>query len=400
MINTQNAEKIIHPHFDNLHTEVVSLEESIGKTLAEDLFSQRDLPPFDRVEMDGIAINSEFAHKFNSQLSFQIEDIQAAGTPQKTLRDNQFGCIEAMTGAILPKNTNMVIPYEQLDIKDNTAQVTSESKLKPYRNIHKQGKDIRSNEKILSKGQHISSPVVAILASEGITKVKVINHPQIAIVSTGSELVDLHKTPQQHQIYISNSHALKSELQSFGYAKINIMHIPDDELTLFNEMQDILNNHDLILLTGGVSKGKFDYVPQVLSDLKVNKVFHKVAQKPGKPLWFGIGPKQQVVFGLPGNPVSCLVNLRRHVVPNLIKERIIKVRLKKEIVFKKSMTLFQAATLEYDNGELWANPVIGNGSGDYLSLKKSNGFLELPAEYEKFHAGSTFPWYPWGKSFL
>lgn len=401
MITTTEANDLVRLYIDNTKTEFVSLEKARGRTLAEDVYSKRDLPPFDRVAMDGIAISSDLAKKFNPKLSFRIEDIQAAGDSQKILKDKKNGCLEAMTGAILPENADMVIPYEQLNIEDNIAHIRLENPaIQPFKNIHKQGSDLKAGERVLEKGQKISSPVIAILASEGISKVKVFWSPQIAIISTGSELVKLNETPDRHQIYMSNSYALKSELENFGYDKINIMHIADNEQSLFHKLQDILNNHDMILLTGGVSKGKFDYVPQVLSDLKVSKIFHKVAQKPGKPLWFGTGPQKQIVLGLPGNPVSCLMNLRRYVIPNLIKEKLINVHLKEEVAFKKAMTLFQAVKIEHIEGVYWATPILGNGSGDYLSLKKSDGFLELAPELETYTVGSTFTFYPWGKTCL
>lgn len=405
MISIQEADEKIRCYFGLQKESIIPIEDARGKTLAQKIFAKRDIPPFHRVAMDGIAINSVMTLKYNNDLIFTIEGIQAAGQPQKLLDDTHNGCLEAMTGAILPKNADMVIPYEKVEIKNGKAIYIESvedlaNEIKAFKNIHKQGSEVSSNEVILQPGQKITSAVVAIIASEGIPFIKVKNSPKIAIVSTGSELIGIHQVPKEHQIHMSNTYAITSELNAFGYKEIECHHIPDNQKTLFEKMHDILSQNQLVILTGGVSKGRFDYVPKVLSELKIKKIFHKVRQRPGKPLWFGQGEDGQLVFGLPGNPVSALVNLRRHVIPCLTSESYIKIKLKEDLIFEREMTLFQPVKLEYIIGAYFATPIKGNGSGDYLSLKESDGFLQLPAEKNEFKKNEIYPFYPWGKSCL
>lgn len=400
MLNIEAANKLIADSF-TISQRTVPILQSLGKILAEDVYVKRDLPPFNRVAMDGIAINYLESKEYLKTNPFNIEGIQGAGEPQKTLSDPKAGCLEVMTGAVLPMNCDLVIPYEWIKIEAKMAFITEEGiDLNPMLNIHIKGSDLKQGELALSKGQFINSSVIGIIASEGMPFVKVSSAPRIAIISTGDELVQIDKEPEDHQIYMSNQYTLKAELESFGHKTIETYHIADDEKVLFNELEKILEINDLILITGGVSKGKFDYVPKVLSDLSVKKVFHKVTQRPGKPLWFGKGEKGQLVFGLPGNPVSALVNLRRHVIPYLTNEHRIKVRLKEEVVFDKALTYFQQVKIEFEEGEFRAKPIKGNGSGDYYSLKDSSGFIELAKDQNTFGTNESYDYYPWGKTCL
>ncbi len=400
MLDLQAANKLIADSF-SVPVKTVPIEQSLGKILAEDIFVKRDLPPFDRVAMDGIAINSKDSGDHYKTGSFSIEEVQAAGEPQKTLENTNSGCLEVMTGAVLPLNCDLVIPYEMTNIENESASIIDpDQAFSPLQNIHLMGSDLKKGELALSKGQPITSSVIAIIASEGMPFVKVYSAPRIAIISTGDELVEIDKKPEAHQIYMSNLYTLKAELRSFGHRSVETHHLLDDEASLFKSLKKILEENDLLLITGGVSKGKFDYIPKVLSDLKVKKIFHKVAQRPGKPLWFGSGEQGQLVFGLPGNPVSSLVNLRRHVIPYLTREPILKVKLKEEVSFKKAMTFFQPVLLELVEGSYIARPIKGNGSGDYYSLKDSSGFIELPSDKNTFGNDELYDYYPWGKTCL
>jgi molybdopterin molybdotransferase len=154
----------------------------------------------------------------------------------------------------------------------------------------------------------------------------------------------------------------------------------------------------VVILSGGVSMGKFDFIPKILSDLKVREVFHKVSQRPGKPLWFGIGESGQAVFGLPGNPISTLVCFRRYVLPSLYQmlgaqtEIPRKLPLSDSVSFKKNLTLFQPVSIEEDGS---ARPIRTNGSGDFSSLGLSKGFLELPQDKDTFQLGESYEYFPW-----
>jgi len=395
MITVHEAEKLVRQHFPKPLMEQIPLEKSLQRILAEDVYAPRDLPPFNRVAMDGIAVNGT---QLQGQ-EFSIEGVQGAGQAQLTLNNLQSGALEVMTGAPLPKNCTMVIPYENIHIANQTATLLDAAeKIVPLRNVHAQGSDLKSGGKVLSRGQKINSTVIGILASQGLAAVKVQRLPKIAIVVTGNELVDLQSTPKPHEIFISNNYSLMSELRSFGLDNLQFVHLADDREHLFHQLKGLIEEFDIILLTGGVSKGKFDYVPQVLSDLKVKKVFHKVAQRPGKPLWFGVGEQEQMVFGLPGNPVSCLVNLRKYLIPGLINETPMSIKLPANLQFAPAMTFFLPVRLNIQQGDMYGVPIVTNGSGDYLSLQASTGFVQLAAQQENVQGEELFPYYPWGKT--
>jgi molybdopterin molybdotransferase len=395
MITVEEAQKIIIDTTSRAKTQKVPISQSNQRVLAEDIYASRNQPPFDRVTMDGIAINSE-----SMTTEYIIQGVQAAGQPQLELI-NKSMCIEVMTGAVLPQNTDCVIPYENIKIERDTktAKVDIEDIIS-MNNIHKQSSDYKEGDLLVKTGTVITSPVCAVIASQGNSSVTVYKLPTIAIISTGSELIDLDQQVLPYQIFMSNSYAIESELKRFGINNIKKIHIPDNKKETESQIQEALNEFDIIILTGGVSKGKFDYIPDTLTELGVKRNFHKVSQKPGKPMWYGTKENKQV-FALPGNPASCLVCLRRYVIPALEKQTNKKsaptfCRLKKQITFKKNFTLFAAVKAEFNtNGNLEAEPVINNGSGDFYAVGQSTGFIELPPDQEIFSKDEIFPYYSW-----
>src|SRR6185295_3167856 len=184
-------------------------------------------------------------------------------------------------------------------------------------NVHFQGSDARKDDELLSPGIKISPAEVVLMASVGKPEVEVHAFPKTAIISTGDELVSIDQIPLTHQIRQSNSHGLQAALHELN-CEANYFRIPDQKDVLEKSLSGILGHHQLIILSGGVSKGKFDYVPQVLESLGVKKLFHQISQKPGKPFWFGVG-KDQTVFALPGNPVSTYMCFYRYIKPWLMK---------------------------------------------------------------------------------
>jgi molybdopterin molybdotransferase len=269
-------------------------------------------------------------------------------------------------------------------------------------NFHPQGSDYSKGDKLLSVGTMIKSSTTAILASAGRTAVNVYAVPKVAILSTGDELVEVGAFPKPHQIRWSNGISLKQELLSHGLYDVSIFKVNDDEAEMKKLMLDLLAKNDVLLLTGGVSAGKYDYVPKLLKECKVMEIFHQVAQRPGKPLWFGKSDSDVFVFGLPGNPVSCLVNLRKFVVPFLqmsipgkhINQQ--KAFLSADVKFSAKMTYYCSVKVKNEEGKLVAYPLVGNGSGDFFHLKDSDGFIELKHQNAPFKAGDLGEVYLWG----
>lgn len=396
MITAKDAFTAIMSRSLSKNVETVLLSEALGRTLAQDVFADIDQPPFNRVAMDGIAINSSL---LKETTTFKILKTVAAGAASPSLPSGPV-CYEIMTGAVLPSGSDMVIRYEDIKIEDGVAHVvTSFDKLS--RNYHEQGSDYKKGDKVLSPGIRIKSTTTAILASVGCTEVKVLALPRVAILSTGDELVDIHQIPAPEQIRWSNGISLRQELISFGFTDVTFQKLKDDEDEIRNTLQEKLETSDVVLLTGGVSAGKFDFVPRLLKECGVKEVFHKVSQRPGKPLWFGETSRGTLVFGLPGNPVSCLVNLRKYVVPFLLnngtgKSYLPTATLSEEVKFNKNLTYYCLVKVQHEDGKLMATPIKGNGSGDLYQLRDSDGFIELRPEEAPFISGHQGQVYLWG----
>ncbi|MCF6214001.1 MAG: molybdopterin molybdotransferase MoeA [Flavobacteriaceae bacterium] len=397
MITSTKALEIILNSTANFGTESIPFIESTGRILKENVIADRDFPPFDRVSMDGVAIDID---AFNQgQRQFKIEGIQAAGSPQLTLR-NPKNCIEAMTGAVLPKKANAVIQYELTDIQNGIVTLNTND-VKFYKNIHKKGLDGTKGTPLLSQNTVISAAEIGVLATVGKAQVIVAKQPKICIISTGDELVEVNQTPLPHQIRRSNVFTLVALLKRLNL-KADTLHIKDDKTLLKQKIETTLNNYDVLMFSGAVSKGKFDFIPDVLDSLGVKKLFHRVKQKPGKPFWFGTkshterGRSTKTVFAFPGNPVSTFVSCLKYFYPWYYKSVGVAIPVETAILasdfeFKSPLTYFLQVKLETKDGYTYAHPVTGNGSGDLANLAVADAFIELPGDETLFKKGRVFP---------
>ncbi len=391
MITSNKALQLILNQTENFGSEQIDFKNSIGRILKEDIVADRDFPPFNRASMDGIAITVE---PFNKGIrDFKIEGVQAAGSPQLTL-ENPNNCIEVMTGAMAPVNSEAIIPYELLEIKDGIAKVNTND-VKYFQNIHRKGLD-RKKEDILIKKQTVISPAeIGVLATVGKTTVQVAKNPKVMLISTGDELVEINQTPADYQIRRSNIHTLVSILERINI-KADTIHIADDKPMLKQKIDSILENYDVLLFSGAVSKGKFDYLPEILEELGVEKLFHKVSQRPGKPFWFG-KKERKTIFAFPGNPVSTFVSCMKYFYPWFQKSTGVSYKnknfaiLAKDFNFTPDLTYFLQVRLENKNGQLLAHPIAGHGSGDLANLIDNDAFIELPTGKQLFSKGEVFP---------
>jgi len=391
LTTVKEATTIILNNSLNFGIEEVDFINSVGRVLKENIVADRDFPPFNRVSMDGIAITSE---AFNKGIrSYKIEGIQAAGSPQLTL-NNTNNCIEAMTGAMLPINADVVIQYELLEIKDGFATVNLDA-VKSFQNVHKKGLDRKKNDILIPKDTLISAAEIGVFATVGKSIVKVAKQPKVMIVSTGNELVEVSETPAEYQIRRSNVYTLVSLLEKLKI-KADTAHILDDKKTLETKIAKFLKEYDVLLFSGAVSKGKFDFIPEVLNNLGVEKLFHKVKQRPGKPFWFG-KKGTKTVFAFPGNPVSTFVSCLKYFYPWYYKsvglnfENKQQAILSEDFYFKPNLTYFLQVKLHQKEGKLMATPIAGKGSGDLTNLVDSDAFLELPDDNSNFTEGQVFP---------
>lgn len=404
MISVEEAENRIFQQIQVFPKVERSIEDLDEEVVREIVRSDRPLPPFNRVAMDGIAINIDAWKK--GRQSFSLEGFQGAGDSHKTLKDSDK-CIEVMTGAVLPIGCNSVVRMEDITVKKGNAHLLEKVQLNKWQNVHQEGSDSAMGNTLIDDGVQMFSPHWAVAASVGKGVLQVTKRPKIAIISTGNELVDVGSCPKAYQIRQSNPYAILSALRSCGYKDCTLYHLRDDENEMYDRLGEILKNFDVLILSGGVSVSRMDIVPQVLNRLQVKTVFHKVRQRPGKPLWFGTGERNQLVFALPGNPVAVLVCLHRYVLPALHlvsgrkkndNQNIPFAILSDEITFKLPLTYFLPVKVTYSkDGLILADPVKTNGSGDFSSLIKSDGFLELPESQNYFSSGSAYPLRFWNR---
>jgi molybdopterin molybdotransferase len=391
MISVNEASHLILSHLFQGVIVKSTLDECVGQVLGEPIYADRDFPPFDRVTMDGIAILFESFK--NGQHSFQITGTHAAGDKNLVLTD-PTKCFEVMTGAVLPVGTDTVIRYEDISINNGVATINVNN-IEQSQSIHVRGQDARQGELLLSPGMVLSPAEIALLASVGKSKVAIQSFPNTAIISSGDELVEIDQLPLPHQIRRSNNYAIQSAMKAVGWHGTNY-HMPDDKNILTTEIKSILETNDVLILSGGVSKGKFDFIPAVLEELGVKKIFHQVSQRPGKPFWFGVSNEGKIVFALPGNPVSTFMCFHRYVKPWVEKSLGIKPKeqfavLATDFSFAPKLTYFLQVAVRNEHGKLVAYPNAGGGSGDFANLKGIDGFLELPLDKTEFKAGEVFP---------
>jgi molybdopterin molybdotransferase len=399
LITPRLAEEAIHSRLTCLPIESLPLAQCVGGTLRENIYAERDHPPFDRVSMDGIAVDSTALRR--GQRRFRIAGTQAAGAPALKLNDGD-DAIEVMTGAVLPAGSDCVIPVEQLDVAAGFASLNTTVVSAPYHNIHRRGSDGRQGALLLETGTLLRAPEIAVAASAGMARVRVSSQPAVMVVSTGDELIEPGEPITDYQVRRSNAYAVAATLRKGGLARVGDDHVPDDENLLRERLALHLTTHEVLILSGGVSRGRFDFVPTVLAQLGVQEVFHNIAQRPGKPMWFGIGPQGQAVFGLPGNPVSTLVCLIRYVIPAIASAMGTKrgpserLALAAPVSVQPPLAFFLPIVVEHDDwGRPWANPRPTNGSGDFASLAGTDGFVELPPGPNTYPKGFVATVYRW-----
>ena len=372
-------------------TEVVDIKEAVSRVLAEDIFADRDFPPFNRATKDGIAIN--YSQVKEGQLTFEIAGVLPAGLPAISLGNSQ-NCIEIMTGAVVPEDADTVIMYEDLLIKDGKATLL---KVPPKgANIHYAGSDDRIGSKLLIPETLISPAAIGVMASVGKSRVRVKRLPRVSVISTGKELIEINKTPLPHQIRRSNAYSLFSSLAQEGIQSL-LLHLDDDKDIIRQKLNYAIQEMDVLLLSGGVSKGKFDFLPEVLNDLGVKKIFHKVKQRPGKPFWFGYHEKANtLIFSFPGNPVSTFVCYHVYFKPWLNKSLGLKIEdkhviLDEEVDINSELSCFLGSKIKIDTAKVFVNLIQANGSGDLISLANADGFIRIDPKQGKYKKGTLVP---------
>lgn len=395
MITVAEAEALILSNIASFGIEEVPFMIAQGRVLAQDICADRPIPPYDRVTMDGIAIS--FSSFQQGLRKFRIAATMAAGDEALSL-DSTDDCVEIMTGCALPIGADTIVRYEDVTINEGYATIHTDQ-VKQGANIHRKASDKQAGEVVVRSGAIVDDAVVSMAASVGAAVLKVRKLPKVLVVSTGDELVDVVEEPAPYQIRRSNSYTISSVLKRYGIAA-ELKHVNDNETAIEDILDSALVNYDVLVLSGGVSMGKYDHLPATLQRKGVAEVFHKVQQRPGKPFWFGTSKNGTTVFAFPGNPVSAFLCLHRYFVPWLqacvgVKPPAYYAVLGTDVTFAPPLQYFlQVVVSQGDGGQLVAQPLPGNGSGDFSNLLQANAFMELPADRSEFRAGELFRIWP------
>lgn len=392
MISVHQAEQLVQSFVFSRPTQTVPLAQALGEIIAEPILADRDLPPYDRVTMDGIALDFD---RFDPSQPFLRQATARAGEIPPAL-ENPENVIEIMTGTMLPPGCNTIVRYEDLIQGDSFWQIRPGIVIKKGQNIHYQGQDSRKGDVLLPIGTFVTPSALGVCASVGKAAVPVFEKPSVLIVSSGEEIVPVDQSPAPFQIRSSNGYALAGILQPWTRAITQLL-VPDDPQIIEEQLKNHWH-HDIIVLTGGVSAGKYDFIPELLSKLGVEKQLHRVAQKPGKPIWFGTTSDHKAVFALPGNPASSVICTYRFVLPWIQKQLQVQVQkeeavLEQEFTQKLDLTYFLQVKVKPSQGQWMALAAPGNGSGDLVNLALVDGFLEIPPGNKIHPAGSVFPFW-------
>jgi molybdopterin molybdotransferase len=368
------------PH---LNTEEVSLLESAGRVLAEPVTADRDYPPMARSVRDGFAVRTA---DIPGELRV-IGEVRAGETFSGEIRTGE--AVEIMTGAPVPPGADAVVMVEHVTLTGDRVNVPRT--LRSGENISPQGCEAQSGEALLDPGHRLGFADIALLATVGRSRVTVFRKPQIAILATGDEIVEVNETPASHQIRNSNSQSLAVQVSRAGGCP-RILPVARDNYAATRELVEHGLQFDLLLLSGGVSAGKYDIVERVLADLGAEFFFDRVLIQPGQPLVFGKA-QDKFFFGLPGNPASTMVTFEifaRAAVEILggEKEPIIAMlwsKLTQEFRHKTGLMRFLPAHVSPDGSAV--TPVRWQGSGDVPSQARANAFLVTDPERESWAAG-------------
>jgi molybdopterin molybdotransferase len=384
MLSTADADQLLASLHHVGRIETVSLAQAAGRCLAYRLLADRDGPPYHRVAMDGYAVDAT-----ENLSTWTVRGLQLAGKPPQD-RSGQATAIEVSTGAVLPGGCDAVVRYEDTQRTGDTVHLKQGMLLPlPGSHVHHQGSDYHKGDQLLASGLILRSPHLHSLASAGSDPVSVVSRPRWALAATGDELVEVRDEPLGWQIRRSNAAAIIGEATAWGLGPDTETVLPDHRAGLKAGLEKVLPGLDVLVLTGGVSAGRLDLVPEVLTEMGAQTLFHKIDQRPGKPLWCGqLG--STVLFGLPGNPVSSLFAFRRYVLPWLLAcegRPLAEVRVK--VKGLKPHTGHQTVFLPWsrEHGVLhW------KGSGDFLALADSDGFIEVDTDPRSLSEPRVHQW--------
>lgn len=394
MIQVQEALDKILTKIKFKGVEKVSLDEALGRVLAEDVVSRINNPPLDNSAMDGYALIAQDIQSATPDKPVKlevVEEIAAGYTAKGTLKQGQ--AMRIMTGAPIPTGATAVLMQE--DTEKDGSSILCMDRADEEENIRKAGEDVKVGETVLKKGATLSPAHIGMMAVIGRSRIAVSQRPTVAILSTGDEILELDETPDGPQIFNSNGHMLAAQIKSAGGIPVYLGIAKDTEEDLMEKFKWALKA-DIVVSSGGVSVGDYDLVKASLQKMGQEMLFWKVAMKPGKPLAFGrIG--ETPIFGLPGNPVSSFVSFEQFVRPSLRKvlgcsdlsHKTVQAKLTRTIHKKPGRLHFLSSIVSWADGEYTVTPAGAQGSGILKSAANANGLLIFPLEAEEIQQGQA-----------
>ena len=394
-LKISSAQRIVFESIKLQDTEQVLLQQSLDRVLAEDIFANRDLPPYDVSAMDGFAVQSADLANLPATLNI-IEDIKAGDMPCHAITPGQ--CARIMTGAPLPAGADAVIRMEDSrELPANNVQIIVS--VKPGHDVRPRGENMKSGDIVLSRGTEITPGVIGILATVKAAKMRVYRLPRVAILSTGNELEAITAPVDPNKIPDSNTYALMAQVQALGIEPV-LLGIARDNPAELETFLKIGLAYDVLLVSGGTSVGVHDFVRPTIEKLGVSMKFWRVAMKPGHPLAFGVmqhgtAASDTIIFGLPGNPVSSMVCFEEFVAPALramtghqrLFRRTVSARLSHAVKMRPGRTEFVRVQLTQDETGLIASSTGTQSSGVLLSMARADGLMVLAADCTGLAAG-------------
>ncbi len=386
-----------------LGTRLIPIENALSHVIVDDIKADRPLPPFNRVAMDGFAVRSDDFKDGKAQLKI-VGHIQTGVASESEISPGE--AVQIMTGAPCPESADAVVKIENAVIEGETV-ILNEPKIKPGLNIAPRGEDAEEGKILIEKGSPLTTAGIAICASVGIEQVEVYRKPTLRVMSTGSEIISPAKQPLPHQIRDCNSYTVRTLSRAMD-VDVTFLGIGEDDTEVLGKLVEEGLKGDILILSGGVSMGEYDHIPSILHDKGVQKIFHKVKVKPGKPIWFGKSSNGCYVFGLPGNPVSVQTCFRIFVDP-LIKKlsgdrspehSYLKLELMETAVSKTVREHFMPGRMDIHQGKTCIKAVPIRGSGDFSSFEVSQGLIRFPADQKTMEAGDIIDFLPWSEHWL
>lgn len=391
MISVQQAKAILQQHIPQRKTSLFSLDKANGMVCAEDVFSPMDVPSFDNSAMDGYAIAWE-AGVHSWELAGEI----AAGAKHTNLLPSGKA-VRIFTGAPLPAGADTVIQQEWVSAEDN--QITLQDQgIEKGMHVRKKGAQTRMGDIILSKGMLLTPGGIGLLASVGITQISVYAPPTVCILITGNEIKELGQALEQGEIYNANGPVLETYVRQEGIEKIEILKVRDTSEDVHHAIHTALSSHDMLIVSGGISVGDYDFVKGGLEAAGVTELFYKIKQKPGKPLFAG-KKGEQLIFALPGNPASVITCFNQYVKPSIRQwmdknpDWESKTLLPLATFFKKSASLTFFLKIKIVENKVVILP--GQESFNLIAFAQADGFAELPEGNDFFDAGEAVAVYLW-----